>query len=61
MLEELLTMEFMYDLHSIVGIDAVDKFYETLDSEQDKELFLRVLKEYYDTKYWEKIENGCAV
>lgn len=61
MLEELLTMDFMYDLHKIVGIDAVDEFYEALDSEQDKELFLKVLKEYYDTKYWERIENGCSI
>lgn len=56
-----LTLDFIYDLHKIVGVDAVNEYYEALESETDKEEFLSVLKEYYDTKYWERIENGCSI
>ena len=55
------SMDFIYDLHKIVGIDAVDEFYNALESEADKERFLDALKKYYDTQYWKTIEGGCAV
>lgn len=55
------SMELIYDLHKIMGIDAVTEFYEALDNEADKERFLKALKEYYDTQYWKTIEGGCAI
>lgn len=56
--DEPFTMEFIYDLHGIVGMDAVTEFYELVKKEQphrEKE-FIDALKEYYDTRYWEKHE-----
>ena len=49
-------MEFIYDLHGIVGMDAVTEFYELVKKEQPEreQEFLDALKEYYDTRYWEK-------
>lgn len=59
--DEDFSLELIYDLHKIVGIDAVTEYYENIESEEDKQRFLVALKEYYDTKYWEKIENGCSI
>ena len=46
----------MYDLHSLVGIDAVTEYFKLLEKECPDRVdeYKRVLKEYYDTRYWEK-------
>lgn len=52
-------MEFIYDLHGIVGMDAVTEFYELVKKEQPEreQEYLDALKEYYDTRYWEKYDK----
>lgn len=51
-----ITMEFIYDLHCIVGMDAVTEYYEMLVEHYPHRLeeYKTKLKEYYDTKYWTK-------
>ena len=50
-------MDLIYDLHAIVGCDAVTEAYESLPDE-DKEDFLKALKEYRETKYWRKYDRS---
>jgi len=52
-------MEFIYDLHGIVGMDAVAEYYELVKKEQPEreQEYLDALKEYYTTRYWEKYDN----
>ena len=49
-------MELIYDLHGLVGIDAVTEFHELVKKEQPEreQEYLDALKQYYDTRYWEK-------
>ena len=56
---ESFSMEFINDLHGIVGMDAVTEFYELVKKEQPEreQEYLDALKEYYDTRYWEKNDN----
>ena len=51
-------LDLIYELHCIVGFDMVTDFYNELTDEEEKKEYIRVLKEYYDTKYWEKVENN---
>ena len=53
------TMEFIYDLHTLVGIDGPTEFAKML-LEYDTQLykdFCKKLNEYNETKYWETVEK----
>ena len=57
--DEPFTMEFIYDLHGLVGIDAVTEFHKVVKEYQPhrEQEYIKALKEYYDTRYWEKYDN----
>lgn len=57
--DELFDLEFMYDLHKLVGIDAVTEYFKLIERECPERVaeYKKVLKEYYDTRYWEKYDN----
>ena len=56
-MSEKFSLDLIYDLHAIVGCDAVTEAYESLPDE-DKEDFLKALKEYRETKYWRKYDRS---
>ena len=52
--KEDITLDWIYDLHTIVGFDAVTEFAEylrTSESEETFQYFCEKLKEYRDTDY----------
>ena len=53
---EPISFDLIYDLHCLVGIDAVSEFRDTLKEFYPDRLeeFDRKLQEYYDSKYWHK-------
>jgi hypothetical protein len=56
--EEDFTLDFIYDLHGLVGIDGPNEFAKML-LEHDKELckaFCLKWKEYNETEYWKTKE-----
>ena len=57
--DEPFDLEFMYDLHRLVGIDAVTEYFNLIEKECPDRVdeYRRVLKEYYDTRYWEKYDK----
>lgn len=57
--DEPFDLDFIYDLHSLVGIDAVAEYFKLIETECPDRVdeYRRVLKEYYDTRYWEKYDK----
>ena len=56
-------MEFIYELHTIVGIDAVEEFHQYLIKNEPDKLaeFRDAVWTYYNTKYWEQKEGKPTV
>jgi hypothetical protein len=57
--DEPFDLELIYDLHRLVAIDAVTEYYKIIEKECPDRMdeYMRLLREYYDTRYWEKHDN----
>ena len=55
--EKKFSLDLIYDLKSIVGMDAIKETYDSLELAEDKIEFLETVDEYHRTEYWKTKEH----